>query len=44
VKDGDTLKFDPKPKQGRGYYFIEVTGLSGDNKGYKAWTAPVWFK
>lgn len=44
IKDGDTLKFDPKPTQGRGYYFIEVTGMSGGNKGYQAWTAPVWFE
>lgn len=39
-----TITFSHTPKAGKGYYFTEVTITKGDNKGKRAWTAPIWLE
>jgi hypothetical protein len=44
VDNNGQITFSHKPPNGKGYYYIQVTGLVGTNKGYHAWTAPVWLE
>lgn len=44
VKNHVAISFDHVPKKGKGYYFIEIKSMSGENRGLMTWTAPIWFE